>query len=117
MKVYYYNEDKWTESGDLWQALSLDARMKRLRAVRENAPYVISFTGAGGKTSLIRRLACEGRERGLKVLVVTTTHMFRPKQYGVLTRSKGDVRRMLQKESIAVVGKDCLLYTSDAADE
>lgn len=106
MKVYYYNEDKWTESGDLWQALSLDARMKRLRAVRENAPYVISFTGAGGKTSLIRRLACEGRERGLKVLVVTTTHMFRPKQYGVLTRSKGDVRRMLQNESIAVVGKE-----------
>ncbi len=106
MKVYYYNEDKWTESGGVWQALALDGRMERLRAGRGKAPFVISFTGAGGKTSLIRRLACEGRERGLRVLVVTTTHMFRPKQFGVLTRSRGDVRRMLQEESIAVVGKE-----------
>lgn len=106
MKVYYYNEDKWTESGDLWQALALETRMERLRASRGKAPYVISFTGAGGKTSLIRRLACEGRERGLRVLVVTTTHMFRPKQFGVLTRSRADVQRMLKNESVAVVGKE-----------
>lgn len=100
MKVYYYNEDIWTESCGLWDALSLDARVKQKR------PCIISFTGAGGKTSLIRHLACEGRERGVKVLVATTTHMFRPRQFGVFTKSRADVRDMLERESIAVVGKE-----------
>jgi len=41
---------------------------------------VISFVGAGGKTSLIFRLAKEARRLGFKTLVTTTTHMFIPHQ-------------------------------------
>lgn len=37
--------------------------------------HVVSVTGAGGKTSLIWRLAEELRERGRRVIVTTTTHM------------------------------------------
>lgn len=99
MNVFYYHKDQWTESGSLWQALSVETR-------RRQGPYVISFTGAGGKTSLIRRLAWEGRERGFKVLVVTTTHMFRPSRYGVFQADKSQVRRMLEQESIAVAGRE-----------
>lgn len=99
MKAYYYQKDKWTESGGLWEALGLDWRMR-------GAPYVISFTGAGGKTSLIRHLAWEGRERGKKVLVVTTTHMFKPQRFGVFSKNRGEVRRMLERENIAVAGKE-----------
>ena len=37
--------------------------------------HVVSVTGAGGKTSLIWRLAEELREIGKRVIVTTTTHM------------------------------------------
>ncbi len=60
----------------------------------------------GRENLLIRRLAWEGRERGKKVLVVTTTHMFKPKQYGVFSKKRGEVRRTLERESIAVAGKE-----------
>jgi probable selenium-dependent hydroxylase accessory protein YqeC len=36
---------------------------------------VVAVAGAGGKTTLVYRLADEARERGLRVLVTTTTHM------------------------------------------
>jgi probable selenium-dependent hydroxylase accessory protein YqeC len=36
---------------------------------------VVAVAGAGGKTTLIYRLAVEARSRGLRVLVTTTTHM------------------------------------------
>ena len=39
---------------------------------------VISVTGAGGKTSLIFRLANELAEAGKKVAITTTTHMLSP---------------------------------------
>ena len=39
---------------------------------------VISFTGAGGKTSLISAWARELAASGKKVIITTTTHMFRP---------------------------------------
>ena len=39
---------------------------------------VISFIGAGGKTSLIFRLAEDARRLGFKTLVTTTTHMLIP---------------------------------------
>ncbi len=37
--------------------------------------HVVAFVGAGGKTTLIYRLAAEARDAGLRVLVTTTTHM------------------------------------------
>lgn len=37
---------------------------------------VISIVGAGGKTTLVHRLAEEYRRKGQSVLVTTTTHMF-----------------------------------------
>jgi probable selenium-dependent hydroxylase accessory protein YqeC len=39
---------------------------------------VVCFTGAGGKTSLMFRLAKEAKELGLKVLVTTSTKIFVP---------------------------------------
>lgn len=37
--------------------------------------HVVAVAGAGGKTTLVYRLAQEARERGMTVLVTTTTHM------------------------------------------
>lgn len=37
--------------------------------------HVVAVAGAGGKTTLVYRLVQEARERGMTVLVTTTTHM------------------------------------------
>lgn len=39
---------------------------------------VIAFVGAGGKTTLIQKMARELQQNGKKVIVTTTTHMYRP---------------------------------------
>ena len=39
---------------------------------------VIAFVGAGGKTTLIQKMARELQENGKKVIVTTTTHMYIP---------------------------------------
>ena len=52
---------------------------------RKDSPVVLAVTGAGGKTSCIAALAQELAEKGKRILVVTTTHMYRPERYGVLT--------------------------------
>ena len=98
MKVSFYRNNRRNWSENLWDGLSLDEKMK------EKRPYVIAFVGAGGKTSLIRRLAWEGRARGRKVLVATTTHMFRPAAYGVLTQRAEDAALQLEQKGLAVAG-------------
>jgi probable selenium-dependent hydroxylase accessory protein YqeC len=46
-----------------------------LRALGIGRGDVVSVVGAGGKTTLVYRLAAEARSAGLRVLVTTTTHM------------------------------------------
>ena len=65
---------------------------------------MISFTGGGGKTSLIRRMAWEGRELGLKVLVIPTTHMALPEHFFVPEPSVGALEQTLKDSGIAVAG-------------
>ena len=66
----------------------------------------IAVVGSGGKTSLIMRLAEEQKALGKKVLVTTTTHMFIPERYGVLSGEAGDVAKALERDKIAVVGEE-----------
>ncbi len=40
--------------------------------------HVISFVGAGGKTTLMYSLAAHLTENRVKVVVTTTTHIYRP---------------------------------------
>ena len=46
-----------------------------LQALGLGRADVVAVAGAGGKTTLVYRLADEGRAAGLRVLVTTTTHM------------------------------------------
>lgn len=100
MDVYYNGQNKWSRSDSLYEALGLE----RLSGKNGSGPYVIALAGAGGKTSIIRRLAWEGKKRGARVLVTTTTHMERPSRLGVFTSKAEDVREMLDRESLAVAG-------------
>lgn len=101
MDAYFNDKGTWERSDCLSAALGLPGLM----AQKGGGPYVIALNGAGGKTSLIRRLAWEGMKQGLKVLVATTTHMAMPARLGVFTSEAGDVKAMLDRESVAVAGR------------
>ena len=75
------------------------------------APFIktqtkIAFVGSGGKTSIIMRLAEEQKALGKKVLVLTSTHMYAPKRYGVFTGLPADIEASLQADGIAIAGKE-----------
>jgi probable selenium-dependent hydroxylase accessory protein YqeC len=72
---------------------------------------VVAVAGAGGKTTLVYRLAAEARACGLRVLVTTTTHMgtLDPETTGpVLVESEGDGEAALG-EALAREGRVTLL--------
>ena len=57
---------------------------------------MVAVAGAGGKTTLVRRLAAEAHAAGLRVLLTTTTHMGMAEAWGpVFVESEGDVRDAL----------------------
>ena len=92
MRAYFYQCGIWTGTDSLWHGLGLNGRIKQARSGKGPGPFVVSLAGAGGKTSTIRRLAWEAVGRGLKVLVVTTTHMARPGAFGVFDGTGGGRR-------------------------
>ena len=61
---------------------------------------MISFVGAGGKSTLMYALAEKISRRGRKVLVSTTTHIYEPKEN--FAREEPEIRSLWS----------CLLYTS-----
>lgn len=105
MNAYFLRNSCWLKTNSIWKALSLEKPIA-CKKEQDHGPFVITAVGAGGKTSLIRRLAFEGRSQGLKVLVVTTTHMFRPRQWGVFSLRPEDVASQIEQQGIAVAGKE-----------
>lgn len=92
LKISVKTQGKWTQTDTLWSALFIDDRLKKDPGQADHSP-VLSFVGGGGKTSYIRRLAWEGREKGYRVLVMTTTHMAVPEYFGVLEPDLGQVEK------------------------
>ena len=99
MEAYYYGAFLTQAIHRIFKALEIE------KYRQSGSPFVISFTGGGGKTSLIRRLAWEGRELGLKVLVIPTTHMALPEHFFVPEPSQEALERALRDRGIAVAGK------------
>ena len=105
MRAYFYQCGIWTGTDSLWHGLGLNGRIKQARSGKGPGPFVVSLAGAGGKTSTIRRLAWEAVGRGLKVLVVTTTHMARPGAFGVFDGNAEEIRTVLERRGLAVAGR------------
>lgn len=99
MEAYYYGAFLEQAAHRMFGALEIE------KYRQPGGPFVISFTGGGGKTSLIRRLAWEGREQGLKVLVIPTTHMAFPEHFFVPECSEEALEHALRDRGIAVTGK------------
>ena len=99
MEAYYYGASLTQAVHRIFKALEIEKYRK------SGTPFVISLTGGGGKTSLIRRLAWEGRELGLKVLVIPTTHMALPEHFFVPEYSETALEHALRNRGLAIVGK------------
>lgn len=67
---------------------------------------IISVIGAGGKTTLIHRLAEEYQRKGNSVLVTTTTHMFAEPGTD-LSCDAFSVKGKLQKDHYCMAGRRC----------
>ena len=67
--------------------------------------HVISIVGAGGKTTLMYKLAQAYARKGNRVVITTTTHMKRPENYPV-AGNKEEMLRMLSEHRIVVAGAD-----------
>ena len=68
---------------------------------------VISFVGAGGKTSCILELADEWAARGKSVLITTTVHMEEPKilgRIGWIDQPAENIRKALETPGVVIAG-------------
>ena len=64
---------------------------------------IIAFVGSGGKTTLLKRMAEQFRDQGKRVLVTTTTHMFREDDT-LLTDDAEVIVGALQERGYAMAG-------------
>jgi probable selenium-dependent hydroxylase accessory protein YqeC len=92
MRAWYQNNDKWQETASLSEALGL----------RDFLKGSIAVIGAGGKTTAIFQLSKEFAARKLKVIITTTTRMFR--EPGALATTAQEARELLEHQSIVIVG-------------
>lgn len=93
-KFYKYNPDKK-------QSEKVEAQLFFSMLGKDR--HYISFVGAGGKSSLIEAMAAWGTKQGEKVLVTTTTHIFRPESEK-LAQTADDLERIWSAGDWAVIG-------------
>lgn len=88
-------------------------QLKLVHSLGVKSPAVISFFGAGGKTTLMYRLAEEIRSSGRKVLLTTTTKIKIPPELPFFINENTEksihaLKEHFKNESIAVFGKRVL---------
>ena len=91
------------ENGTLERQESLLGALK----LTGNGKVRIAAVGAGGKTSLLKKLAEKYKEEGQKPLLVTTTHMKKEESpFFTLEDSLEKILEIREKECMVVAGKD-----------
>ena len=93
MKVFNYN-NKLQQKEYLYEGFSIDINKKN----------VISFVGAGGKTTLIYNMAEELMKLGKNVIITTTTNMFISEKYFLYSSDLVEIKKYLNKSKIVGLG-------------
>lgn len=97
MKWWKYEDGCCKEFDSAAEALSVSENRR-----------ILSFVGAGGKTTMIYCLAEELKEKGYRVLVTTTTHMEKPKahflEWTSLTEGRETIPELLGRYPVLTVG-------------
>ena len=94
MNGVLWQEACWRQSGSLLQLLRLDGSERK-----------IAMVGAGGKTTVLFGLARELQESGRRVLVTTTTHIWRPAGVFAADTPAGQLGKVLREQRLAVFGR------------
>ncbi len=94
MLIYQYEQNLYKEKETLIDALSLSLGNKE----------IIAFVGGGGKSSLIKRLSNELKELKKRVIITTTTHIYKPKHNVVLHENLDEIKDALEKHCVVTVG-------------
>ena len=117
MEAIIYQKEQSKRTASLWQSITCLCPS----LAQAEGPQVIAVTGAGGKTTCIMRLAEELVAAGKRVLVVTTTHMYKPESHGVLSNDPAVITAALERDGLVIAGlpygKDKIAYIGDAAYE
>lgn len=85
MKVFNYN-NKLQQKEYLYEGFSIDINKKN----------VISFVGAGGKTTLIYNMAEELMKLGKNVIITTTTNMFISQKYFLYSSDLVEIKKIFK---------------------
>jgi len=93
MKAWYRKNSILLETDQLMEALGLE----------DFSQGSIAVVGAGGKTSTIFQLAKEMADRNRRVIITTTTHMYR--ESGALATTPEEAERLLLQQPIVIVGR------------
>lgn len=72
----------------------------------QDHPKMIAFVGAGGKTTTIYNLANQLVNRGERVIITTTTHIYQPENIEIAMSIEGIITG-LQKNQLIVAGIPC----------
>lgn len=96
MEIYRFLKGEKQEYPSLFEAFYL----------QEKVHQVLSFVGAGGKTSLMFAMAEEAAKKGFRVIVTTSTKIFKPMNYpmALVERAK-DVEPCSLRQPILIVGR------------
>lgn len=99
-KIYCFDRNGKRCEGSLFKALGLAAFSKE-----EGRAGIVSVVGAGGKTTLIRKLQEECLAENISHIITTTTHMqLGPKEYFVGEADIAKIENTLQKKKSVWMG-------------
>ena len=103
-KIYLWRESM-IKKYDNYKLNNCETLLDALELNGEKNP-IISFVGAGGKTTTMKRIAMEYINKGIPVIVTTTTHLYNEKEpWFLLEPSKEKALKLLKQYKMVWLGK------------
>lgn len=73
--------------------------------INDNRKHYLAFVGGGGKTTVMYELAAYLGSQGKRTVVMTTTHIFKPRQQELWINSLEELQQLWAQNSYGVMGQ------------